>query len=526
MRQLAGTIVSTLYSRLVQILRKCPMSAAPNPFEFAEERSTSHAGTSRSQAWIWWVSGLLLLATMLNYMDRQTLANLSVRITKELSLSNERYGNIEFGFGWAFAAGSLFFGFLSDRISVRFLYPFVLLAWSLIGVLTGFCEGYESMLGCRILLGFFEAGHWPCALRTTKIVLDRQNRTMGNSILQSGGALGAILTPPVILMIVGKSEAVGAWRSPFIIIGSLGVVWVIAWLFTVGGNDLPSARIPNKNVSNSGKRWIIVLVGAIAVCATLYGMRERLSPLMPDGVSVRAFIDEHPVLITAAACLLCLAVAGASDREFFWECLTNRRFWTLIPVVVCINLTWQLIRAWLPKFLQEGRAASEQAALLFNSAYYIAADVGCIAAGVASLWLARKWLNVHYARLLVFGICSGLTSLTIVAARLPLGWGLYGVLLIVAAGSLGLFPCYYSLSQETSERHMGKTTGLLGALAWLVSSPMQKAFGRVVDETHSFDKGLAWAGLAPLIALVALVIVWPREITSTSAAVSNRVQGQ
>ena len=59
-------------------------------------------------------------------------------------------------------------------------------------------------------------------------------------------------------------------------------------------------------------------------------------------------------------------------------------------------------------------------------------------------------------------------------------------MLIVAAGSLGLFPCYYSLSQETSEHHMGKTTGLLGALAWLVPSPMQKEFGRLVDETHSF----------------------------------------
>ena len=490
------------------------MSAASNPFEPAETPSAPKAGGSRTQAWIWWVSGLLLLATMLNYMDRQTLANLSPRITKELSLSNERYGIIEWGFGWAFAAGSLFFGFLSDRISVRFLYPGVLLAWSLIGVLTGFCDGYESMLGCRILLGFFEAGHWPCALRTTKIVLDRQKRTMGNSILQSGGALGAILTPPVILMIVGRSEALGAWRSPFIIIGSMGVVWVIAWLFTVGGNDLPSARKQDKTISKSGNRWLVLLVGAVAVCITLYVMRERLSPMMPDGVSIRAFFDKHPIWITAAACLLCLAVAGASDREFFSECLTNRRFWTLIPVVVCINLTWQLIRAWLPKFLQEGRGASEEEALWFNSAYYIAADVGCIAAGAATLWLARSGLGVHRTRRLVFGTCAVLTLLTFVAARLPLGWGLYGVLLIVAAGSLGLFPCYYSLSQETSEHHMGKTTGLLGALAWLVPSPMQKEFGRLVDETHSFDEGLAWAGLAPLIALVVLFVAWPRETAS------------
>ena len=219
------------------------MSSETNPFEppTTTTDSVTNTGTqeSKSATWVWWVSALLLLATMLNYMDRQTLSNLQVRIKTELSLSNELYGNMEWGFGWSFAAGSLFFGYLSDRISVRLLYPAVLLAWSSIGVLTGFCNGYESMLGCRILLGFFEAGHWPCALRTTKIVLNSKNRTMGNSILQSGGALGAILTPPVILLIVGDSEVIGAWRSPFIIIGALGILWAIVWLLSFRKNDLP-----------------------------------------------------------------------------------------------------------------------------------------------------------------------------------------------------------------------------------------------------------------------------------------------
>lgn len=430
------------------ISRKRRMSTAPNPNDSLENAATFQA--ARTQTWIWWISGLLLLATMLNYMDRQTLANLKVRITTELSLTNKHYGDLEWGFGWSFAAGSLFFGFLSDRISVRFLYPAVLLTWSAIGVMTGFCSDYKSMLTCRILLGFFEAGHWPCALRTTKIVLDETKRTMGNSILQSGGAIGAILTPPVILMIVGNNDSPGAWRSPFIVIGALGVVWAIVWLFSTRAGDLPAPK------------------------------PEQHDDLPPD-------------------------------KGFLKEMLTNRKFWTLVPVVICINMTWQLIRAWLPAFLQEGRGATEKAALLFNSAYYIAADVGCIAAGAASLWLARKGLGIHRTRLLVFGLCAAMTSLTIVAARLPLGAGLYGVLLIVAAGSLGLFPCYYSLSQETSVRHMGKTAGLLGALAWLVSSPMQTAFGKVVDETHSFDKGLAWAGVAPIIALIALIVAWPRE---------------
>ena len=177
------------------------------------------------RAWQWWVSGLLLLATMLNYMDRQTLANLSVRITDELSLSQERYGDLELAFGWAFAAGSLAFGILADKLPVRWLYPAVVIGWSAVGVLTGFSQGYGSMLVCRTLLGFFEAGHWPCALRTTQAVLARKDRMMGNSLLQSGGAFGAIITPLVIRAIVGNDMSEGAWRPPFVVIGLVGLAF-------------------------------------------------------------------------------------------------------------------------------------------------------------------------------------------------------------------------------------------------------------------------------------------------------------
>ena len=41
----------------------------------------------RSSLWKWYLCGLLLLATTINYMDRQTLANASTRVTKEFHLS-------------------------------------------------------------------------------------------------------------------------------------------------------------------------------------------------------------------------------------------------------------------------------------------------------------------------------------------------------------------------------------------------------------------------------------------------------
>ncbi len=406
----------------------------------------------------WWISVLLLLATMINYMDRQTLANLATRIQNEFQLSQEQYGNMEAAFGIAFAFGSLFFGFMADRVSVRWLYPAVLVAWSSIGFATGYAQGYTSMLVCRGLLGFFESGHWPCALVVTQRILVSGERGMGNSILQSGASLGAISTPIVIRQIVGDSTAAGIWRWPFWIIGAVGIAWAILWLACMRRANTALSRVKDSTVEPQERGWLIAF-------------------------------------------------------------LSDRRFWALCVMVISINATWQLIRAWLPKFLQEGRQYSEAFSLYFNSLYYIATDVGCILAGIATLWLTRRGMDAHRSRVIVFGGCSVLVALTSIAAILPQCNELLLILLLVAAGSLGLFPCYYSFTQELSTTHMGKLTGLLSFVGWMTSSPMQKLFGKVVDRTGSFDAGMFVIGFAPAVGMVLFLLLWPRRSTETSAAV-------
>ena len=72
---------------------------------------------SRGPWFRWYVCGLLLLATTVNYMDRLTLANAAVRVKADFHLSNEQYGELETAFSLAFAGGSLLFGLpkVTDR---------------------------------------------------------------------------------------------------------------------------------------------------------------------------------------------------------------------------------------------------------------------------------------------------------------------------------------------------------------------------------------------------------------------------
>jgi ACS family hexuronate transporter-like MFS transporter len=414
--------------------------------------------TTRPVAWRYYVCGLLLLATTINYLDRQALSATSIRITRELSLSEEQYGKLELVFGWAFAVGAAVFGWVADRTSVRWLYPAVLILWSVMGFLTGLVETYVSLLVCRMFLGFFEAGHWPCALKTTQRILTARERTLGNSILQSGSSIGAILTPLIVMAMLTKVEPgvtlpVGEWRPVFQVIGVVGIGWAVLWLMAMRPGDFSNASQGDPSTTNP---------------------------------------------------------SGAVTTRPFWSVLWTRRFITLLIVVVAINACWHIFRAWLPKFLVQGRGYSEQTALAFNSAFYVATDVGCIAAGLISVWLVRRGWSVHWSRVSVYAACALMTSASIAIIWLPAGWPLLGVLLLVGCGSLGLFPCYYSFSQELSVEHQGKVSGVLGAFAWATVSPLHWIFGKIIDQTGSYDTGMALSGLCPLFGVLFLAFFWDK----------------
>jgi ACS family hexuronate transporter-like MFS transporter len=397
----------------------------------------------RAASWKWWITGLLLLATMINYMDRVTLGNASVRVTQELGLSDVQYGNLELAFGWAFAAGSLVFGFVADRVRTYLLYPAVLAAWSVMGMAAGWSHGFSELIVCRTLLGFFEAAHWPCALKTTFALLSEKDRTLGNSVLQSGASLGAVITPQIMKLMM--TDEPGSWRTSFIVVGGVGFVWVALWFVSLRPRDLDQAAAPSTSGATGG----------------------------------------------------------------LGEILRSGRFWAVALLIVGAQTVWHIYRVWLMKFLQTGRGYDETVALNFNSFYFIATDVGCLTAGAVSLWLIRRRnSSPHDARRTVFAGACVLTSLSVLIPWLDKGWPLLAVLLLIGAGALALFPCFYSFAQEISATHVGRVTGLLGLWVWAVTSPMHSFFGMLTDRTKSYDLGLVLAGLAPWLGVISMKLLW------------------
>jgi len=482
----------------------------------------------RSAKWKWWVCGLLLLASMFLYMDRQTLGNVSARLLWEFDLTNEQYGNISFAFGIAFAVGGLLFGFIADRLGVYWLYPFVLTGWSAAGFATGFAETYQDFMTCRIALGFFEAGHWPCAMKTVQLLLSRGDRGMGNSVLQSGASVGAILTP-IIMVLMLASFSSGAWK---LMDTQLNTNATDAKITAEVSKVLRDQSYFNTRINEKKVDEVVREIRARKASDPNLTGQQAAALINQDKQQKEQYIPgawRPPFFIIGAAglswVLLWLVtmrrrdldpahVAAKGDTKStgitFWQVVKDRRFVILLAIGACINTPWQLIREWLVLLLTH-RGYTEKFAQLFNSVYYIATDIGCLAAGAATLWLAKRGASVHQSRVRVFGVCAALIALTTLAAVLPKGWLLLGVLLIIAGASLGVFPIAYALKQDLAREHMGKITGLVAASAWLTSSPMQKVFGWLRDTTGGFQIGLGVVGWLPLIAFGLIAVFWPKD---------------
>jgi ACS family hexuronate transporter-like MFS transporter len=417
----------------------------------------------------WGICGLMLLATMLNYMDRQTLAQQATDIRAALELTNEDYSGLESGFGFAFAAGGIVTGIVTDTVSLRWLYPAILMGWSAVGFATGWVTTYRELLICRILLGFFEAGQWPCALAASQRLLRPGQRTLGNSILQSGASLGAIVTPQVILLL--NTGGAGGWRLPFQVVGGAGLFWIVAWLIAIRPNELEIAPLTAS--------------GRIADP----GDPQQITPGPSDE-------EESP-----------------ADRAVFLS-----RFLALIVVVISINLCWQFFRAWMPMMLEKQYGYAKDRVQHFSSLYYLVAGIGCLLVGIVTRWLIGAGWSVHRARMVTFAICVLLTALSVVAAVLPASGLLLLTLLAIGFGSLGQFPTYYALTQELSVLRMGKVTGVLSFVTWISWAVLSIPIGRWIERASSYAEVTLLAGLVPLLGLAALVLLWnPR-----SADVSGR----
>lgn len=174
----------------------------------------------------WWVIGLIFLATVINYIDRTAFALLWPQMGEDLGMDKSDYAFLLNVFLVTYAISKFLSGRLYDKIGTRIGFTLSIIVWSIAAAFHAFARGIYSLSIVRGLLGLGEAGLWPGAVKSNGEWFPVKQRALAQGIFNSGASIGNVIAPVIIVFLYAKF----GWKSTYIILGILGLIWIIPWL--------------------------------------------------------------------------------------------------------------------------------------------------------------------------------------------------------------------------------------------------------------------------------------------------------
>ena len=412
----------------------------------------------------WWIIGLVFLATLINFIDRLTIAVLAPVITADLRLTNQQFGSLTIWFLAAYTASQGLSGRLYDRVGTRRGFSISVVVWSVAASAHAFASRLGTLRALRFLLGLGEAGNWPGAAKVIAAWFPARERAFAMGIFNSGVAIGNIVAVPLVVWL----QLAFGWRVAFLVTGGLGFVWLALWLRTYDS--------PERHRSITSSELALIADGRIVT---------------PTG------------------------------RPIGWaRLLEHRQVWAIVLSRFLTDPVWWLYITWLPKYLADAHGFSLKDIGLFAWLPYVTADAGSLGGGwLSGRLLARGW-TVDRARKAVI---AGAALLMLAGIPAALTHSATVALACIACVTLGFQAWINNVQTMPSdifpEGAVASVAGLGGVGAGLGAMLFTYATGAVVDRLHSYAPILLIAGLLPMAGTAVLfllggpirVIMLPRE---------------
>ena len=173
----------------------------------------------------WWIIGLIFVATVINYIDRTAFALLWPQMGKDLGMDNSDYALMLNIFMITYAASKFLSGRLYDQIGTRIGFIVSIVVWSAAAAFHALARGVISLSIVRGLLGLGEAGLWPGAVKSNGEWFPVKQRALAQGIFNAGASIGNVIAPVIIVFLYAQF----GWKSTYLILGALGLLWVIPW---------------------------------------------------------------------------------------------------------------------------------------------------------------------------------------------------------------------------------------------------------------------------------------------------------
>lgn len=179
----------------------------------------------------WVILSLLLLITIINFIDRQTVSVLAPVLRQQLHLSNVQYGRVVAAFQFGMMSGEFPMGWLMDNWGVRLGLGGAVLWWSLATAAQSVTRSGVQLGLARYWMGTGESGNYPGGIKTIFRIFARRERTLAIGIFNTGSMIGATVAPPLVVYLAQHY----GFRTAFLVPASLGLLWVPLWVLNVRG---------------------------------------------------------------------------------------------------------------------------------------------------------------------------------------------------------------------------------------------------------------------------------------------------
>jgi ACS family hexuronate transporter-like MFS transporter len=197
------------------------------------------------------VAVCLFLATVINYVDRQTLSVLAPVLTEELRISNLEYSYMVQAFLIPYTFMYIFAGILIDRWGTRAGLAVSMVWWSIATALHATASRAKHLILYRFLLGVGESGNFLAAEKAVSEWYPPHERGVANGLINAAAGVGAILAPPLIVWIW---HTLG-WRFAFVSTGMMGFLWLAPWWWVYRHPPLGA----NRDRKRAHPRWASLL---------------------------------------------------------------------------------------------------------------------------------------------------------------------------------------------------------------------------------------------------------------------------
>lgn len=422
----------------------------------------------------WIIASLIFFITLINFIDRSAISFVIEPLKKEFHFTDTQFGMILSAFGLGYVLLTAFGGWLVDTWGTRIVWPLAAIGWSICVGLLGFAGGFWGFIGLRFLLGVTEGPHFPAMSRSISNWLPPSERARALSIGLVAIPLSSVVGSPITSYLVADF----GWRTMFVAISVVGIIWAVVWYFLF--RDKPKDCRYVNDAENK-----LILSG-----------RNEMTIKESAAIDWR-FILTHPALI-------------ANNIAYF-----------------AFGYMLFFATLWLPGYFLTQHGLNLKSVGWYLTIPWLVGALFLKAGGIISDWLYQKTGSSRLARSHLIWSSQLLAAICFVILSYTSSLGLSILFLSLGLG-FGLMPqpAFFSINIDVAKDRAGSSQGITSSCLSLAGIIAPTMTGWLIDLTGNFQGAfLLLAGLTGVAVVTVILFHHPDRKWSPKRRRFAKVEG-